>query len=179
MVNGVHHYCRWFVDRACLDKYPKSKQLLDREVTTSGAYLPDLDDPDHANPFASTAWEFAITKQAYHPYLPKYASNLLDGGALSTNLLRTTPTALHSAYDCSAGSNSFSFFYLLSRCADVFAYFVAFNPPMPLPAIVSKTQTKKDRVKRKVSVLLRRFAALLLSWLSWLGLLDVVTDEGC
>jgi hypothetical protein len=48
--------------RACLTKYPKCKQLLDREVTTSGAYLADLDDPDHANAFAATAWEFSLLK---------------------------------------------------------------------------------------------------------------------
>lgn len=52
--------------RACFTKYPKCKQLLDREVTTSGAYLADLDDPDHANAFAATAWEFGLLKVMIH-----------------------------------------------------------------------------------------------------------------
>ena len=39
------------------------------------------DDPDHANAFASTAWELSLLKASYHPYLCKYTTDLLNGKA--------------------------------------------------------------------------------------------------
>ena len=37
-----------------------------------------MDDPDHANAFASTAWELGLHQASHHPTLASYATNLLQ-----------------------------------------------------------------------------------------------------
>ena len=104
--------------RLCLNKYPKVKQLLDREATASGIHLAEMDDPDLANSFASTLWELGLLKANYHPFIPVYASSILADEALPLALARTTPLQLFENYDSSEGG---------------------FNPPLPLPMLFSST----------------------------------------
>jgi hypothetical protein len=33
---------------------------LDGEFTATGEYHAEIDDPEHCNPFATSAWEFAL-----------------------------------------------------------------------------------------------------------------------
>jgi nucleolar complex protein 3 len=61
------------VVRDLLRKYPKAQQLLDSEVTASGEFLAEIDDPEHCNPFATQTWEFGLLAQHYHPTLAKLA----------------------------------------------------------------------------------------------------------
>jgi len=47
--------------RQLIQRYPSAEQMLENEqdVITSGEYTPDVEDPEHANPFATSAWELA------------------------------------------------------------------------------------------------------------------------
>lgn len=106
--------------RLILNKYPKSKALLDREATASGLHLAEIDDPDLANSFAGTLWELGLQKANYHPFLPVYAQSILDDESLPLALARTTPLQLFENYDASEGG---------------------FNPPLPLPQMFTAAST--------------------------------------
>ena len=55
--------------RQILQRYPSVHQLLDSEsdVITSGTYTPDVADPEHSNPFSTSAWEMSCLKFHVHP----------------------------------------------------------------------------------------------------------------
>jgi len=61
--------------RLLLHRYPQIHQLLENEmdVVTSGKYSPEVEDPDHANPFAAASWELATLKFHVHPSLADHA----------------------------------------------------------------------------------------------------------
>eukprot|EP00560_Eucampia_antarctica_P006393 CAMPEP_0197827292 /NCGR_PEP_ID=MMETSP1437-20131217/4102_1 /TAXON_ID=49252 ORGANISM="Eucampia antarctica, Strain CCMP1452" /NCGR_SAMPLE_ID=MMETSP1437 /ASSEMBLY_ACC=CAM_ASM_001096 /LENGTH=625 /DNA_ID=CAMNT_0043428083 /DNA_START=69 /DNA_END=1946 /DNA_ORIENTATION=+ len=61
-------------------RYPFIQQLLENEqdVVTSGAYTPDAEDPEHSNPFATSAWELATLKFHMNPYIVNHAKGVLD-----------------------------------------------------------------------------------------------------
>lgn len=50
--------------RQLIQWYPSAAQLLENEqdVVTSGAFSPDVQDPEQSNPFATSAWELAMLK---------------------------------------------------------------------------------------------------------------------
>jgi nucleolar complex protein 3 len=116
--------------RLCLNRYPKVKQLLDREATASGVHLAEIDDPDLCNSMAATLWELGLLKSGgqgaasegghYHPFVSVYASSVLEDAALPLALARTTPTQLFENYDASEGG---------------------FNPPLVLPMAFQSTST--------------------------------------
>ena len=115
--------------RAMLDRYPRVKQLLDRETSASGAYLPEADDPDHCNAFASTSWELTLLSACFNRLTAKYSANLLAGGALPAAMRSQSSTELFYTYDFATNG---------------------FNPPLQPPAVVSKTKSKQLRLQRKV-----------------------------
>lgn len=55
--------------RMVLHRYPSAAQLLENEqdVVTSGTYSPDVEDPEHTNPFATSAWELGTLKFHVNP----------------------------------------------------------------------------------------------------------------
>lgn len=55
--------------RQILQRYPSVHQILDSEsdVITSGQYTPDVADPEHSNPFSTSAWELATLKFHVNP----------------------------------------------------------------------------------------------------------------
>jgi len=55
--------------RQILQRYPSAHQLLESEsdVITSGTYTPDVADPEHSNPFSTSAWELSCLKFHVHP----------------------------------------------------------------------------------------------------------------
>uniref|UniRef100_A0A7S4ABC0 Nucleolar complex protein 3 homolog n=1 Tax=Pseudo-nitzschia australis TaxID=44445 RepID=A0A7S4ABC0_9STRA len=55
--------------RQILQRYPSVHQLLESEsdVITSGTYTPDVADPEHSNPFSTSAWELSCLKFHVHP----------------------------------------------------------------------------------------------------------------
>eukprot|EP00547_Thalassionema_nitzschioides_P015044 CAMPEP_0194238504 /NCGR_PEP_ID=MMETSP0158-20130606/5237_1 /TAXON_ID=33649 /ORGANISM="Thalassionema nitzschioides, Strain L26-B" /LENGTH=584 /DNA_ID=CAMNT_0038972775 /DNA_START=24 /DNA_END=1775 /DNA_ORIENTATION=- len=55
--------------RQLLQRYSSLHQLLENEedVITSGQYDPLVDDPEHANPYATACWELAALVHHYHP----------------------------------------------------------------------------------------------------------------
>eukprot|EP00741_Cyanophora_paradoxa_P013478 tig00020693_g13015.t1 len=58
-----------------LFKYPKAQQLLDSDhPVAAGVYLPQVDDPEHSNPFSSTLWELSALQRHYHPYVARFAA---------------------------------------------------------------------------------------------------------
>lgn len=61
--------------RQLLQRYPAStNQLLENEadIITSGAYTPDVKDPEHSNPFATSAWELGLLKFHIDPAMGKH-----------------------------------------------------------------------------------------------------------
>jgi nucleolar complex protein 3 len=54
--------------RQLIQRYPSAEQMLENEqdVITEGEYTPDVEDPEHANPFATSAWELATLKFHLH-----------------------------------------------------------------------------------------------------------------
>jgi nucleolar complex protein 3 len=55
--------------RQILQRYPSAHQMLENEqdVITSGQYTPDVYDPEHSNPCATSAWELATLRFHIHP----------------------------------------------------------------------------------------------------------------
>lgn len=58
-------------------RYPSIHQLMENEqdVITSGEYNPDVEDPEHSNPFATSAWELSLLKFHVHPKVAQHASD--------------------------------------------------------------------------------------------------------
>jgi len=150
--------------RLCLNKYPKVKQLLDREVSASGVHLWEIDDPDLANSFASSTFELGLLKSSYHPFVPVYASSILEDEPLPLVLSRITPTQLFDSYDTSEGG---------------------FNPPLPTPQILvtgsdaatptSTTMKKKLDLRRRM--LLQQLAATQRNEQFWSPFMRTLTRE--
>ncbi|KAG7355936.1 CBF/Mak21 family-domain containing protein [Nitzschia inconspicua] len=61
--------------RQILQRYPNAHQLLESEsdVITAGQYTPDVDDPEHSNPFSASAWELATLRFHAHPAIREQA----------------------------------------------------------------------------------------------------------
>jgi nucleolar complex protein 3 len=61
--------------RQILQRYPNTHQLLESEsdVITSGQYTPDVADPEHSNPFSTSAWELASLRFHAHPAVREQA----------------------------------------------------------------------------------------------------------
>jgi len=62
--------------RQILQRYPSVHQMLESEsdVITSGTYTPDVEDPEHSNPFSTSAWELSNLKFHVHPRVRLQAS---------------------------------------------------------------------------------------------------------
>jgi nucleolar complex protein 3 len=71
--------------RQMIHRYPSMNQLLEneQEVVMSGAYTPDAEDPEHTNPFATSAWELATLKFHVSPMVAEHAV-----GAASEKMLQ-------------------------------------------------------------------------------------------
>jgi len=67
-----------------MQRYPAAHTLLENEedAITSGAYTPLVEDPEHSNPFATSAWELSTLQFHYHPQVASHAS-----GAASLKML--------------------------------------------------------------------------------------------
>uniref|UniRef100_A0A6B2KZ52 Nucleolar complex protein 3 homolog n=1 Tax=Arcella intermedia TaxID=1963864 RepID=A0A6B2KZ52_9EUKA len=61
------------IANSLFNQYPKTQLLLDNQYRGSGIFLPDVDDPEHQNALASTAWEFALLQNHAHPVLKHFA----------------------------------------------------------------------------------------------------------
>jgi nucleolar complex protein 3 len=63
--------------RQLIQRYPSAEQMLENEqdVITSGAYQLDVEDPEHSNPFATSAWELATLQFHYNPSIAHQASS--------------------------------------------------------------------------------------------------------
>lgn len=61
--------------RQILQRYPSVHQILESEsdVITSGTYTPDVVDPEHSNPFSTSAWELSNLKFHVHPQVREQA----------------------------------------------------------------------------------------------------------
>lgn len=62
--------------RQVLHRYPAAAQMLENEqdVVTSGTYTPDVEDPEHTNPFATSAWELGTLRFHVNPAVVEHAS---------------------------------------------------------------------------------------------------------
>jgi hypothetical protein len=85
-----------------VQRHPRSQQLLDSEFVGSGTFMAEVSDPEHANPLASTLWEFPMAKDYYHPTVVDYSARVLqafveaDGGhgnQPASHLSRIKPAA--------------------------------------------------------------------------------------
>jgi nucleolar complex protein 3 len=74
---------------AILRRYPKTQQLLDTEFTGMGIYMPELDDPENCNVFASTAWEFSLLLEHVHPSVQNLARMVFNQDPITEqNIMR-------------------------------------------------------------------------------------------
>lgn len=71
--------------RQLTQRYPSIHQMLENEqdVITSGTYNPDVEDPEHSNPFATSAWELSTLRFHVHPNIAHHAA-----GAASQKMLQ-------------------------------------------------------------------------------------------
>jgi hypothetical protein len=116
--------------RALVDKYPRVQQLLENEPTPIGIFRGEIDDPTHANAFATSAWELTLLRNSYHPFVVKLTGIVLNNSELPAQVARISPNALLSAYDCSAGG---------------------FMPPVQGPPQNNSTKVYKSLDSHKVS----------------------------
>lgn len=63
-------------NRQLIHRYPATHQLLENEldVITSGKYDPEVEDPEHSNPNATSAWEVSTLRFHIHPAIAHQAS---------------------------------------------------------------------------------------------------------
>jgi len=63
--------------RQLLQRYSSAQQLLENEedAITSGQYCPDVEEPELANPFSTSAWELATLKFHCHPGVEQQAKH--------------------------------------------------------------------------------------------------------
>jgi nucleolar complex protein 3 len=61
--------------RQILQRYPSAHQMLENEedVITIGQHNPDVEDPEHSNPLATSAWELATLRFHVHPQVSAQA----------------------------------------------------------------------------------------------------------
>lgn len=60
---------------------PRLEQLVDPEDLGFGStYSPDVDDPDHCNPFSTALFELHLLQEHYHPHVRLFADTMLKGG---------------------------------------------------------------------------------------------------
>jgi nucleolar complex protein 3 len=71
--------------RQLTQRYPSVHQMLENEqdVITSGEYNPNVEDPEHSNPFATSAWELAMLRFHIHPTIAHHSL-----GAASEKMLQ-------------------------------------------------------------------------------------------
>jgi nucleolar complex protein 3 len=71
--------------RQLTQRYPSVHQMLENEqdVITSGEYNPNVEDPEHSNPFATSAWELAMMRFHVNPTIAHHAL-----GAASQKMLQ-------------------------------------------------------------------------------------------
>jgi len=62
--------------RQLTQRYPSIHQMLENEqdVITSGEYNPDVNDPEHSNPFATSVWELATLSFHVDPKIAHHAN---------------------------------------------------------------------------------------------------------
>lgn len=83
--------------RQLIQRFPSVQQMLENEqdVITEGQYMPDVEDPEHVNPFATSAWELATLKFHWHSGISGQAvaaatSKMLNMPSESPEKLRST-----------------------------------------------------------------------------------------
>jgi nucleolar complex protein 3 len=117
--------------RQFLQRYPNAEQLLENEsdVITEGQYLPEVDDPEHANPFATSGWELAALQFHYHGDVVAQASAAATAKLLS--LPAEQPEKLRSI--------------ALRNMEDLYIPFVRIQKRHPLYVKVSSNEKQKKR----------------------------------
>lgn len=62
--------------RQMLQRYPSAHSLMENEedAITSGQYSSNVEDPEQANPFSTSAWELAVLKFHIHPSVEQQAT---------------------------------------------------------------------------------------------------------
>ncbi|ELR22289.1 nucleolar complex associated protein, putative [Acanthamoeba castellanii str. Neff] len=126
------------------NRHPRSQQLLDSEFVGSGTFMAEVSDPEHANPLASTLWEFPMAKDYYHPTVVDYSARVLqafveaDGGHAKpvqapggvSPAAKSEPMALYKAFQFET---------------------VGFNPAIPKPRAhpLEKILRKQSKGRRR------------------------------
>lgn len=83
--------------RQLIQRYPSAEQMLENEqdVITEGEYTPDVEDPEHCNPFATSAWELATLKFHVHTGIATQA--IAAASSKMLNLPGESPEKLRAA----------------------------------------------------------------------------------
>mmetsp|Transcript_2935 Transcript_2935/g.3335 ORF Transcript_2935/g.3335 Transcript_2935/m.3335 type:complete len:249 (-) Transcript_2935:133-879(-) len=99
------------VCRQLLHRYPSLHQLLENEedVLTQGQYDPTVEDPEHANPYATSCWELSTLMFHSNPAIAQQASR-----AASLKLIQL-PTELPERIQTQMHQDSEEKFYVETR----------------------------------------------------------------
>jgi len=127
-----------------LNRHTRAQQLLDSEYVGSGTFMPEVADPEHANPLAATLWEFVLAKTHYHPSVVDYTARVLqafveaDGSAAK-------PVPAPGGVSPAAKSEAMALFKAFDFDT------VGFNPPIPKPRThpLEKMLRKQSKGRRK------------------------------
>ncbi|KJE88702.1 hypothetical protein CAOG_00300 [Capsaspora owczarzaki ATCC 30864] len=127
--------------RGLMKNNPRCEQLLDSDVSSTGVYRAELDDPEHACAFATTLWELPLLQSHYHPYVQTFTHHILQGApldgkdALSVPEARRSSVKIFDEYDTAEGG---------------------FKPPIPPPKVHPlQKQLGKSGAERGVFVKFR------------------------
>ncbi|GFY57764.1 nucleolar complex protein 3 homolog [Trichonephila inaurata madagascariensis] len=102
--------------RSLLMNVQGSDILLDPESSIgSGAFLPEIGDPDHCNAQSTALWELHLLKKHYNPAVKLYATHLLHNCSnqgrsnLPDKLAKLTPLETMKFFSCVATENKMEF----------------------------------------------------------------------
>jgi nucleolar complex protein 3 len=117
--------------RQIIQRYKNVEQMLENEfdVITEGQYMPDVEDPEHANPYATSVWELATLK--FHWRTDVAAQAVAAASSKMLNLPSEHPDKLRSI--------------AIQNTKDLFIPFVRVQKRHPLYAKPSSSDKQKNR----------------------------------
>ena len=84
------------VTKQLLSQFPRTQQLLDTEVTNTGIYLPEVENPEHSNAFTTTAWEYTLLQHHFHPAIAKLSKSVFT---MEEFALTISPSTIFDKFD--------------------------------------------------------------------------------
>ena len=78
---------------------PKTEILYENEGLGSGAFLPEMEDPEYCKPEATALWDLHLAKRHYHPVVSSVATKILANHPLQPEHKLTPEISLKDPAD--------------------------------------------------------------------------------